>query len=78
MITGVAAMLVGEAVGLGLLRLGVWAALFVAVNHVYFVLSEEPGLVKRFGAEYERYRREVPRWLPRGSAWHSSGAGARP
>ncbi len=28
------------------------------------VLWEEPDLVRRFGSEYEAYRRDVPRWLP--------------
>ena len=39
------------------------------INHVYFVLSEERGLAGRFGAEYEEYKRHVPRWLPRLTAW---------
>jgi hypothetical protein len=29
------------------------------------VLYEESALSTRFGALYEDYRREVPRWLPR-------------
>ncbi|MGW2645671.1 methyltransferase family protein [Streptomyces sp. NPDC001393] len=29
---------------------------------------EEPGLVRRFGADYERYRRQVPVWCPRRAA----------
>jgi protein-S-isoprenylcysteine O-methyltransferase Ste14 len=28
-------------------------------------LCEEPALTRRFGAEYEEYRRNVPAWLPR-------------
>ena len=28
-------------------------------------LVEEPGLRRRFGAEYEEYCARVPRWLPR-------------
>jgi protein-S-isoprenylcysteine O-methyltransferase Ste14 len=36
-----------------------------AVNAVYFPLVEEPGLRRRFGADYEAYRAAVPRWLPR-------------
>jgi protein-S-isoprenylcysteine O-methyltransferase Ste14 len=37
---------------------------------IYMPMVEEPGLVKRFGKEYEEYRRHVPRWLPRLEPWH--------
>lgn len=33
---------------------------------------EEPGLVRRFGAEYERYRRAVPAWWPRRTPWRGA------
>jgi len=69
MITGVAAIIVGEAVALGSRGIGLWLVVFLIVNHLYFVLSEEPGLARRFGAEYEAYRRHVPRWIPRRRAW---------
>lgn len=72
MITGVACMLAGEALLAGSRLLAAWLALFAAINHVYFLLSEEPGLARRFGASYEEYRRGVPRWLPRLRPW--SGA----
>ncbi|MEV4732135.1 hypothetical protein [Saccharopolyspora sp. NPDC049426] len=26
--------------------------------------------VRRFGADYERYRREVPAWIPRSRPWY--------
>lgn len=40
------------------------ACLFVCVN--FFVLTyEEPTLARQFGAEYEKYRARVPRWIPR-------------
>ncbi len=69
MITGVATILAGEALLLRSPRVAFWLALFVAINHVYFVVSEEPGLARRFGAEYERYRANVPRWVPRLRPW---------
>jgi protein-S-isoprenylcysteine O-methyltransferase Ste14 len=73
MITGVLAILIGEATAFGTRQLWTWAALFVAINHVYFLLSEEPGLARRFGAEFDEYKRHVPRWIPRLSAWHPPG-----
>jgi protein-S-isoprenylcysteine O-methyltransferase Ste14 len=65
MITGVATMLVGEALFWRSGALAAWAAAFVVINHLYFTLSEEPGLERRFGEPYREYRRTVPRWLPR-------------
>lgn len=65
MITGVLGMLIGEALFFGSVAVGAWAAIFFAINHVYFVFSEEPGLEKRLGASYAEYKRAVPRWLPR-------------
>ena len=69
MITGVLVVLLGEAALFGSPWVLAWAAAFLAVNAVWFPLVEEPGLERRFGAEYEAYRREVPRWLPRRTPW---------
>jgi protein-S-isoprenylcysteine O-methyltransferase Ste14 len=69
MITGVALMLAGEAL---LWRSGVlalWLCAFFAINHTYFLLSEEPGIEKRFGDDYRLYRQNVPRWIPRLRPW---------
>jgi protein-S-isoprenylcysteine O-methyltransferase Ste14 len=43
--------------------LGYAAALFV-LFHTFVLLYEEPTLRRQFGAEYEAYRRQVPRWIP--------------
>ena len=64
MITGVLAVLLGEAALFGSLALLAWSAVVFAVNAVYFVHVEEPGLRRRFGAEYEVYAASVPRWIP--------------
>lgn len=65
MISGVALLLIGQAVFWGSWILGFWAGLFVAINHLYFLFSEEPGLEKRFGQPYRVYKTQVPRWIPR-------------
>lgn len=49
----------------GSVALLAWFAVVFAVNAVWFVLVEEPGLRRRFGTEYEAYAARVPRWLPR-------------
>ena len=70
MISGVFAVLLGEAVLLGSRPLFRWFLLFVLINVVYIPLSEEPGLRRRFGADYERYTKNVPRWIPRLRPWN--------
>lgn len=69
MISGVLCVLLGEAALFGSAPLLVWAAAFFALNAAYIPLIEEPGLEKRYGAAYEAYRRNVPRWLPRRTPW---------
>jgi len=69
MISGVLTMLLGEAVFHGSRVLAIWAAIFFAFNHIYFLAIEEPGLMSRFGDEYRSYKSAVPRWIPRLTPW---------
>jgi protein-S-isoprenylcysteine O-methyltransferase Ste14 len=54
---------------LGSAALLVWFGAFFAVNAIWMPLVEEPGLVERFGDDYRRYKRAVPRWIPRRTPW---------
>jgi protein-S-isoprenylcysteine O-methyltransferase Ste14 len=65
MYVAVATVIVGEALVFGQPILLGWAALFVAVTAAFVRWYEEPILTRRYGAEYEAYRREVPGWWPR-------------
>jgi protein-S-isoprenylcysteine O-methyltransferase Ste14 len=69
MISGVLFVLLGEAALLGSWPLLLWFAVVLAVNAAYLPLVEEPGLERRFGEDYERYRAHVPRWIPRLRPW---------
>ena len=69
MITGVIALLLGEAALFASGAVLAWAALFALINAAYIPLLEEPALARRFGADYETYRRTVPHWLPRRVPW---------
>jgi protein-S-isoprenylcysteine O-methyltransferase Ste14 len=69
MITAVATLLAGEAILLGSLWIVAWAGTFLAINSVYFLRFEEPGLERRFGEQYRLYKRNVPRWVPRLHPW---------
>jgi protein-S-isoprenylcysteine O-methyltransferase Ste14 len=52
--------------------IAIWAATFMAINQVYFMLLEEPGLERRFGTAYREYKLAVPRWIPRATPWKNA------
>ena len=65
MITGVLFILIGETLFLHSTNLLIWVCTFFLINNVYFILKEEPDLDKRFGDKYKKYKKNVPRWIPR-------------
>jgi protein-S-isoprenylcysteine O-methyltransferase Ste14 len=69
MITGVALVVGGEAALLGSTAILIELGAFALANGLWMPLVEEPGLVRRFGADYEAYRAAVPRWIPRRRPW---------
>jgi len=72
MITGVLLGVLGESIILSNHAIFLWFLFAFILNHVYFIKSEEPDLVKRFGEEYLEYSKNVPRWLPRKTPWAPS------
>lgn len=70
MISGVMIALLGESLIFHSANIFVWLVVFFSVNHVYFIASEEPGLARTFGGEYLKYKRNVPRWIPRLTPWN--------
>lgn len=69
MITGVLCILLGEAAITASGWLLLWSAIFFAFLATFIRFWEEPHLVHRYGSEYVDYRRNVPSWIPRISAW---------
>ncbi|OGO48517.1 MAG: hypothetical protein A2Z30_04585 [Chloroflexi bacterium RBG_16_64_43] len=65
MYVGALLVLVGVVIFYGSLWVLVYAAGLWAALHSFTVLFEEPQLKRRFGAPYETYLKEVPRWIPR-------------
>lgn len=59
----------GEAVLFASFWIAVLAIINFIANTFYFILSEEPMLEKRFGAEYIKYKENVRRWIPRLKPW---------
>jgi protein-S-isoprenylcysteine O-methyltransferase Ste14 len=72
MITGVLCILLGEAAITASGGLLLWFAIFITFQATAIRFWEEPHLTMRYGSEYVDYRRNVPRWIPRISAWDPS------
>ena len=65
MYAGLLTAIVGQAVLFGSLWLLLYAAVGWIVTAAFVHWYEEPTLVRRYGTEYENYRRNVPAWIPR-------------
>jgi protein-S-isoprenylcysteine O-methyltransferase Ste14 len=65
MYLAVTAAVAGQALLLCRSGLLLYAALVWALMAVFARFYEEPVLARRYGAQYEAYRRAVPAWLPR-------------
>lgn len=65
MYLGALFVLLGHAALFSSLGLLLYAGAVFLAFHLFVVLYEEPRLARRFGERYHRYRRRVPRWLPR-------------
>jgi len=68
LLAGLLLGLAGTALALRSWSLGVATAAAAAGAHLWVVRVEEPALRDRFGAAYDEYLRQVPRWLPRRDA----------
>jgi protein-S-isoprenylcysteine O-methyltransferase Ste14 len=73
----VVAIILGQAILFGDWRLVLLGALFWLAFHLFVVAYEEPTLQRTFGAEYEAYRANVQRWIPRVTPWRAPEAGSR-
>jgi len=65
----VTAVIFGQAALFGDWRLLAYGAAFWLFCHLFVVGYEEPTLKSSFGAEYEAFCTNVPRWIPRLTAW---------
>jgi protein-S-isoprenylcysteine O-methyltransferase Ste14 len=69
MISSVLCMLLGESMLFDSWLILLWFVFFLIANMIYLPLFEENGLEARFGEEYREYKKHVPQWIPRLSAW---------
>jgi protein-S-isoprenylcysteine O-methyltransferase Ste14 len=70
MYVAVASAVTGQGLLLGQPKLFAAAALCAVPVAAFVKFYEEPTLARKFGAEYQVYRENVPRWLPRLTPWH--------
>jgi len=68
----VVSVILGQGLLLADWRIVVYGALLWLFCHIAVVVSEEPTLRESFGAEYESYCANVPRWLPRLTPWRAA------
>src|SRR5918911_592460 len=73
MYVAVLAAIVGQALLLGQLGLLLYAAALWLISAAFVRWYEEPTLTRRFGADYEPYRRGGPAWGPRLRPWKPGG-----
>jgi|SRR5215469_7028594 len=66
---GFLVVLAGEALLFGSVGLVKYAAVAWCVSAAAVRLYEEPTLARKFGAEYQEYRRAVRAWIPRLHPW---------
>ena len=72
MYVAVLVSIVGQALLLGQLVLLLYAGAAWLTVAAFVRFYEEPTLTRRFGADYETYRRAVPAWWPRLRPWKPS------
>ncbi len=65
MYLAVAATIVGQALILGQPVLLLYTAIFLATTGAFVHWYEEPALRRRYGVQFDDYRRQVPGWWPR-------------
>jgi protein-S-isoprenylcysteine O-methyltransferase Ste14 len=66
------AIIFGEALLFGDVRLAAYGTLFWLASHLYVLFYEERQLRRKFGAQYDAFRAGVPRWIPRITPWQAT------
>ncbi len=70
MYVGVSAVIFGQALLFGSVRLLTYGVLIWLAFHLFVLLYEEPKLRSSFDGEYQIFCQNVPRWIPRIRPWH--------
>jgi protein-S-isoprenylcysteine O-methyltransferase Ste14 len=69
MYVAVVSAIIGQALVFGNVRLLEYGGFVWLLFHAFVLTYEEPVLKASFGAEYDTFCAEVPRWIPRFTPW---------
>jgi protein-S-isoprenylcysteine O-methyltransferase Ste14 len=69
MYLAVVSLILGQALLFGNLAVLVYGLVVWLTVHAFVLVYEEPTLSGDYGEQYERYRRNVRRWIPRLTPW---------
>jgi len=75
MYVAVVSAILGQGLLLGNVTLLEYGGLVWLLFHLFVLVYEEPTLTASFGSEYKVFCAEVPRWIPRFTAWRSHPEG---
>jgi protein-S-isoprenylcysteine O-methyltransferase Ste14 len=69
MYVAVLSLILGQALVFGSVRVFAYGFAVWAAFYLFVLVYEEPTLRKTYGAEYEQFCANVPRWIPRLRLW---------
>lgn len=72
MYVAVVSLILGQALLLGSLPALVWGLVVWLTVHLFVLAYEEPTLSRSYGEQYDGYRANVRRWIPRLTPWQIS------
>jgi protein-S-isoprenylcysteine O-methyltransferase Ste14 len=72
MYVAVVSIILGQSLLFGSLQLFEYCAVVWVFFHLFVLAYEEPALRAKFGNDYDRFRANVPRWIPHLRPWNGS------
>ncbi len=69
MYVAVVSLILGQALSFGSVGVLAWGTIVWLTVHLFVLTYEEPTLSQTYGAQYDRYRANVRRWIPRLTPW---------
>ena len=73
MYVAVVSLILGQGLFLGSVRVLLYGAAIWVGFYLFVLIYEEPTLLNAYGREYEEFRSNVPRWIPRLRPWKRQG-----
>lgn len=70
MYVAVVAVILGQSLALGNASVFWYGCIVWLAFHLFVLAYEEPALRSVYGAQYEAFCSNVPRWIPRARPWH--------